>query len=986
MKKIMLVCALLPALVCAQPETNDTHIVLRDGATVTCEKPPKWFAGTQFTIENKGAVNIANPQPDRQPQILYARKVSSLVGVQQRLDELDEKLASFAEKTAAVMRAEFPEVDARTLETMHENFSIAFKELRAVVQRVEETKALVEEMLHGDLDVPITDINNEQVAQLSANLRIIKERVDELAATVSVNGKAGAMAAGPVLQVPHNDQVVAELSHFLQGVTNTSAATDGAEPPLLLSQSVVLPAGNALTISNEVSFDGAGQSITFARSPHAQLIVTEKGRLTLSNITLKDIGAKTIMFEPGAQLRFGDGVRCEFLEDVVLRNGSITLVGEDTVVDFIGTSGVRTVSLTPQDGTGTQLQLEGNTLCLHELFLHGTSHIQNRVIAGRESMDVGAVALCGTATLGVDTELRVGVLARGRDNTLLCFGAGRGLYGPIMFAPHGDNHLNLQVVARGDDEPLCTFGKESLFLSSQHGHAHLHLGSHSMMWRLLDVDAVLLGANSVLSSGEVVVLGEPLRQVACSAALSKQATLRRTDGYNAVVYQPHDAPVEPRTAVHGRWQVQCTDEGLGHALHESSDTCATYSGCVQLQRAAGDIVVDGGTVTQFGVDPYAQLSLTLAGNATLRQHEAATTLKHIDVIRVKGNNNHLFINDLFTWDGTLVCEQEAELTITLAARGRLQTQPQNMHAWVLRGASRVTVEGDGQWVVAAPLGIDGSGAGAKEAHLLLSDGVQVTVNDGVTLALSGRLALGLQHGATVHAELGSMITMGAHTDDRIALSIDGGSVIDLGDDIADDAALHAAGKRARLSAGKGAYSLLVQRHGLLRIGRGGVCELNSREEEACPGVCEQVQCQYGGCIELTEEGTLLLSDNRWAEAKAIPFAWYELGCGLYGTGTIGLPQVGLRAHCQQLVARTNGWCVKGNAREVVAPLVNLMKGLHSSIYFANSGSEKMVMTAHGVIVPLEEGERVVRDDAVTGMVYGSGPHGTFEIKPGGQRI
>ncbi|MGD1997443.1 MAG: hypothetical protein PVJ92_00835, partial [Candidatus Dependentiae bacterium] len=80
-----------------------------------------------------------------------------------------------------------------------------------------------------------------------------------------------------------------------------------------------------------------------------------------------------------------------------------------------------------------------------------------------------------------------------------------------------------------------------------------------------------------------------------------------------------------------------------------------------------------------------------------------------------------------------------------------------------------------------------------------------------------------------------------------------------------------------------------------------------------------------------------------------------------------------------------GHCVSGSARQVVAPLINLTKGLHSSLYFVNSDGEKIVLTAHSVTVPLRDEERITSDDT-TGVIYGTGPQGMFKIKPGGQRL
>ncbi|MGD1997891.1 MAG: hypothetical protein PVJ92_03180, partial [Candidatus Dependentiae bacterium] len=499
-----------------QPAIEHT-IVLRDGATVTCHEPPTWFASTQFSLEGEGTVNVTHPNAELRPYITYMRKAGSLTSIQERLNELETKLLTFSENMSTSVAGVHPESGGDSLAAMQESFNTAFKEIRMVVSQVEQTKELVDGLLHGQLDVPITQITNEQVAQLAANLRILNQRINELSDRVAPQNSG--VNAGPVLQVPHNEQVVAEFTAFLQEQTQSLNAQPGATQ--MLSQSVVLPVGNALSFSEAATFDGAGQTLTFSRAKHPQLIVTGTGKLTLTNITLRDIGAHTIHLEPGAQLCFGDGVRCEFLEDISLPQGSISLVGEHTVVDWVGCSGVRTINLTPNGDPGASLMLNKNTLCLHDIHLHGSSRISNTVIAGRTEMMTGAVALCGTATLGVDTELRVGVIARGRDNTLLCSGAGRTFFAPIMFAPYGDNHLTLQVVGQGSEQPVCTFGSESLFLSSAHGSAHLHVGAPSMMWRLQSADAVLLGDNSLLSGSDVFIRDYPLCQVSQTAFLDK---------------------------------------------------------------------------------------------------------------------------------------------------------------------------------------------------------------------------------------------------------------------------------------------------------------------------------------------------------------------------------------------------------------------------------------------------------------------------------
>jgi hypothetical protein len=337
---------------------------------------------------------------------------------------------------------------------------------------------------------------------------------------------------------------------------------------LILQNDFHIAPGQKIEIANTLTIDGQGATIEFSNANHSQFIVRPGCIVTLKNIELDRINAKTfdlrwVSFrDPTShlwtiqegQINIGENVIFTLSEDVTFSQGLYNLIrktdGDPSVFYIKDFDGKNKLIINPTDSYKTAIarasadgtlsdrlnqfnepiliQLNENTLALQGTDLSGVEHISNTI-----TNYVGAIGLLGGTSVSFGdpnvnisaTQQRSGVketynmvfFVEGTGNTFILTKDGLLFTGELTFADEGENSLDIttilqeKVVNPIDDParriPLVNFGTGFMFLTSLTGKAILNFTDSQIRVNNAQ-NGFIAEENSILKGNKVEIYGD----------------------------------------------------------------------------------------------------------------------------------------------------------------------------------------------------------------------------------------------------------------------------------------------------------------------------------------------------------------------------------------------------------------------------------------------------------------------------------------------
>lgn len=323
--------------------------------------------------------------------------------------------------------------------------------------------------------------------------------------------------------------------------------------PIVIGQNTTLNGGSGvISLTTNVAPYGRVRSKV---SADAQIRVAAGKILTLKNIVISNITAKTFDLGVGAVVAFGENVSLEFGSDAFLSDGLFKILntqsGDSNVVRMRGMNGRKLFVLSPTDiNQQALLDLNGNSVLLQDLELIGAGFI----VGGN---DTGSLALAGNAVLNIETSTDLNIDVEDTGNVLALTQDALTLSGAFSFTGlSAENSLTVRFVLNepvadkvvtmvGPDEiqyqipvkkgnPLVVFdGDPGVFLMSDGTLAGMIFADASVsIVNGLDTNTngFVVDQNSYLMAMDLEVLGHPIKQ--CSAQFTLGARSVVGEGFD----------------------------------------------------------------------------------------------------------------------------------------------------------------------------------------------------------------------------------------------------------------------------------------------------------------------------------------------------------------------------------------------------------------------------------------------------------------------
>jgi len=937
-----------------------THIILHDKAAMSFSYPEHYFADLQVTLLKQGAFSITHPDKHKAPYISYIQDTTSITQAHARVNALEEKVSAFAEEFAAERKHQ-----SEAMVLYMESLEIVKKEVYRLANDVVREQEQLKQILNGAVGTASPNFSLDELTPVASKITILEMRIALLQEKIEQS-----LANLPLIKTTSEGGDVAELALLLD--RRDASVKSSGHIGCVLSQSVLLPHDQTIVIDRDTTIDGNGEAFSFANTDTPQLIVRNGCTLTLKNIRLKNIGMASIMMDEDAHIALGDKTIWELHDDVTFDRGGIVLCGDAALVRFLGIGTVRNVILKGARNEH-RLDVQTATLLLEQVALIGGEQVIGTSSASRQACIIGAIGLGGNATIAAHGDITVGLMIYRRKNKIIFSRNRCSLVGPVRFAPINENAVSLLV---NTENPCCFVGAQGVLVASDNGTARFVVKNQSIVLGLKTADAFSLGAHAEFAGNHVWLEGHSLRQVD-SSSVCHVTSLQVSTVENSLAVAESDT-LSYFTGVHRWLAVAQKSDQKQSAARDSEGVTILCSTQMQLSQAHGNITVQGGTLTSFGVSRDKPLTVTLAGNATVQQLDGTVTFKGGDVLRVRGANNRLVLSRAFNCYGTIICEAGSSLTIDIEDEGSLYIAPLKEYSFIIGDNAAVNIVGKGCAKISKHCAIDVGVNG----RLVFKGGVEWSIVSQARCMVGGHGMFICEEASVGFIEPGGHLFIGMHPDDNMRIKCDTQATIVLGD--LSDTDVDA--KNASLSCAYGSYDLECVRGGSIYVGNNGECALNVRDRMPIGGVCSLVRLSSGGFIYLSKNGALLIGDNTGTNGSVL--SWIECNGSLYGPGLISYVQTEstVSARSQRLSFSREPLQLHGTARSIVQSFVNMVKGLHNAMYFVNGFGHTVVVSVNGVIVQLKEGEIITHDDEVTGMIYGKGPEGSFVIKPNGQRL
>lgn len=889
--------------------TQDEHTVsLESLATLTTSLQGE-LATLQTLVATQGVASVdgiahLQGQVTVLEGLLGSTNVTTLVGT---LTILSEQVAQLQINMTDVQTSLESVLSASSMSSVVTALSESVDLLNGAIAQmsvdVSGLQGSVKDLLDGPFTVPLTPITTstsvdtlvtqvaDYITQMQGKANLLEVRIQEMEALV---------ANLPLMHVQSDSSGLDALTQFSVASALTRSPFAGIE----LRQTVRYAYSEMLDVDRNLLIDGNHESIVFSNVPTAQLTVRAGKTLRLQNITLQNIHAGTIAIE-GAQLdasgavivgagtiECGPNVRWELHDDVTLQSGNLVLNQHSNVMHISGVGGVRTLDL-----RGDAACVVGrNTLALHNITLSGADRVlgdtalQPHAQTGIDQTLVGALGLCGHAHVRVAQRLQVGLMVVGVDNSLWCQSRSTDLVSierSIMFAPDGRNELSWTIAHQPNYAAGCLLSQDALLIDSTYGSAHLSLETPDVVWHLLDADAVYVGPGGAINGTNIHLNGAPLKVAPARTQPVFSQTTHVSGGVDMhnVVTRAATGPTRPHiTTLHAARAhlIPSLSPAVGVGTHD------VYTGQVALTRMSGTVVVDGGTIERWALEPIGDpgvgsAALTLRDGACLIQGEA-TTIKSIDSITVSGAGNRIVVTDLLDWHGSLRCEKGSELTIECRRGGRVVCDATN---WTFGQGAHICIEGPGELALTNAINMTLNGTRQQPVTMQYTNGVQVQVASGAVWQMSGIGAVTFDSEAHCALAPNAKWLCGrAQTDaDSLCFTFDRHAQVVLGYDA--NTCQTGSVQPARWSLGYGSFKIKCNRGAGIDIAPAGILECNLRSGAVAKGWIDELAFYSGGYLRI--EGDFLMGTPRASSM----IEWRENGGGIYGPGQVGTLGSGL---------------------------------------------------------------------------------------------
>lgn len=911
----------IPIALSATTDESRIRFIVEDGGHMTFSHSPRLFDSCEFVVQRHGVVSVQ--RQTKRPRITYATR-------EVRHDD----------DHAAIALRDTPEYAA------HDDCEARYDQLARQLTQSEQELAQLKEAFHdlltGSYDLPGTALSSQDAGRLNRRCAVLEKRFDAFHAWSQT-----ALQDLPLVTLAEDGEKGAHLSSFIQSSQQHSRSLGTR-----LHQSVVVRESHPVVIERSITIDGDGHTMTFTGGLEPELVVATGVHLTLHNITLKNIRAGSIRLEPGAAIRCGHGVSWELHDNLTFDEGTIEIVGGQTVTHMCGMGGHRRIIL----GDHAAMVLKNNTLALSNItIVHAervSSTVLEREVHGEHVWYTGALALCGNARVELSQTLSAGLVIAGSNNELLCRSQDLQVNEPVLFADDGYNELYWHM----PDDGCCTLMRESLLITSDYGQAHFRITPRSLRLNSREEAGCVIGYNGMIHAHHLTLEKYPLVAVGSAEPLAHKTSVSGLYDNTITATLPHGYVERKYSALH----IQNAEPLSLNVMHDTIQT-----GTTQMQAMQGSITLSEATVTSWGVNPESASSLLLEmrDGTRLEQGERPVEIREIDAVTVVGRGNEIVLNKDCSWRGQLHCAENSELTIT-CNDATLFLQSVLDTPWTLDAGARVIVRGTGTVQCSEQFTCHLSDDAGRPASLIFDDGIACSVMPHTAWSFSGNGTVSFDRSSSCMIHADAMCAIGTSEADGLLFSVDRNSVVQVGSGSPHE-------PPAQLSFAHGRHRLHVARNARIITTTGSVVECNMRNGVAVPGGIESLSFYSGGAL-LLEHGSRLL----FAENKRDPrLVWTQERGGIYGAGTVGMNTM---RHEEQLVGGvvqqhalpTTPRTVKTSARNIVASLINLTDSLHSTLYFVNSSGTSMIHTKGHVMVPLKPGESIDRDNT-SGTVWGT---------------
>jgi hypothetical protein len=740
--------------------------------------------------------------------------------------------------------------------------------------------------------------------------------------------------------------------------------------------------GDRLYYGTDTVVDGNGRHYVFSHWSQPQFVVAPGVTVELKNIEFFRINENTFSMGAGSKLKIGENVTFEIVEDVVWDKGKIEIIGDNTVFTLRGMDGTKKFTfqhicvyndIILDLGTGTLL-LENIELTGIHLF-DGSTKMRDR-----RFRLLGAVALGGNAIVNVEYQTGMHFVVKNSNNEFRLFNNNIRFKGNLFFGNERENELHMRFFLKNSMAiPQVNFVDQFMHVSSTYGIARLIFDDALVRVYNENSRAFVVAENSFLSGRRIELLGYPIKQV--SPYFELDAGTEITGVMDNVITQEfiRSPFVFGRTGPQLTTALQELDKKnemlkeVWKSFTPGGTDLFVRNSTIKLSDASNTIKVDKGTIKDFGVSASDGLDITLENGGVLQQKNSAVTIKTGDNLRIVGEENRIVVKNQLTINGDFTISNESDVTFEFDETTENPTvyfaPTSNNIIDISKGAQlRFTGRGTVVFADGTNIRLNGS-AGNKISKFVLQDSSKFTVDENAVVVLRGEGKWVIEKSAQVYIGSGRQLVLGYYPHDSMEVSVD-----DKGEFVID----------GKLSFVHGAYSLDFLRNSNLIINNGGVCEINSLDEQASSnGLLSRFTFQEGTVFKIATGGKFLISENKHRYRGAeIPFTWNNLKSSIVTGGLVGVVGTNFIGMLQNNISAP----VSVTAEGYVDLMINRMPSLSVTTLFLDENGVQKVRTKDDVIVALETGDEVSSDDATTGTISVINDGELVEITSQGERI
>lgn len=453
------------------------------------------------------------------------------------------------------------------------------------------------------------------------------------------------------------------------------------------------PCKQIIIAADSLTLDGEGSMIVFSNPDGPQFIVEPGYCVTLQNLNLQNVNAKTFQLGECSCVKFGPNVTIGITEDVSFEGYKMEII--DGTLTIYGIGGIRQLGF---DGsvpvcTGCEenqreresrppfvapnmFKLNGNTLALKNIELMNPEEIDNN--------PEGKIKLEGTTIVNFMQDNPRHFMVEGIDNIFRMRQNGLTLDGSLSFGQEPVNQLRLihKIPGGLTVSPQITFGDNLAHITSQDGIAELIFDDDVIRVINEGFNAFVLDENAFIGGRQVAIWDRPIRQISDEVDFADDLVLT-SNGEGPIqqaggLYIPPPAPdptpgddappPDPSGYTPGLVGYQ-VNGGRPRPLILRSPRRTRHRDHMIQQAPSKQIGEEHEqSLTSFTISQEKPLVLVMGGDTKITLAPEDVELKPEDTIYVSGKNNIIHITQTLTLNGELLFEKEAHLTIEITGQ------------------------------------------------------------------------------------------------------------------------------------------------------------------------------------------------------------------------------------------------------------------------------------------------------------------------------